>query len=387
MQINLVGTSLENLIKNSEQFTENKKVELSEDFLSTLFNDDKIDEIIELCMYCIKNKDINSIDSHILFYLGCAFRYKSRINEAYFCFSKIISNDKNNTKAHYQLGRLHGEMLSYNRREDINKHILGKSKVKKEGDDGLLFTCYDEQNITKNIFKKIPKELCGKVCVDIGASDGVTFSNSYFLFRDGWSGVAVEPDPELFFSLSHYTKEFVNVNCIKMFVNPTNIIDMLKTCNIPENFDFLSLDIDSYDYYVLEKIFEKYKPKVICTEINELFPPPIRFAMKFPMDENCKHFGQSISMLYDLLNKNDYSIIHLEYNNVFAIKKELLCYTDYKELTDFEAYENGLKNRKDWILKLPWNAHRLEKVWNTNPINLKELLNINDDYYHYEVKR
>jgi len=34
--------------------------------------------------------------------------------------------------------------------------------------------------------------------VDIGANDGVTFSNTYALERKGWRGLCVEPHPDVF---------------------------------------------------------------------------------------------------------------------------------------------------------------------------------------------
>ena len=37
------------------------------------------------------------------------------------------------------------------------------------------------------------------VFIDIGANDGVTISNTYFLEKElGWSGVAIEPIPSIF---------------------------------------------------------------------------------------------------------------------------------------------------------------------------------------------
>lgn len=42
---------------------------------------------------------------------------------------------------------------------------------------------------------------CGGRLLDIGAHDGVTFSNSRALIEKGWSGVLVEPAPEPFTAL------------------------------------------------------------------------------------------------------------------------------------------------------------------------------------------
>jgi FkbM family methyltransferase len=41
-------------------------------------------------------------------------------------------------------------------------------------------------------------EQCSGFFVDIGANDGVTFSNTYALERRGWGGLCVEPHPDVF---------------------------------------------------------------------------------------------------------------------------------------------------------------------------------------------
>jgi FkbM family methyltransferase len=40
------------------------------------------------------------------------------------------------------------------------------------------------------------------VCLDIGANDGITLSNTYACMQRGWAGVFVEPSPEAFRRLS-----------------------------------------------------------------------------------------------------------------------------------------------------------------------------------------
>jgi FkbM family methyltransferase len=44
--------------------------------------------------------------------------------------------------------------------------------------------------------------------LDVGAANGVTFSNVYQLLLDGWSGISVEPETQTFRELIHHYKQF-----------------------------------------------------------------------------------------------------------------------------------------------------------------------------------
>ena len=55
---------------------------------------------------------------------------------------------------------------------------------------------YGEQGLIERQVATLPPEL--RVCVDIGASDGVSGSNTLPLFRAGWAGLAVEMDGPAF---------------------------------------------------------------------------------------------------------------------------------------------------------------------------------------------
>jgi hypothetical protein len=53
------------------------------------------------------------------------------------------------------------------------------------------------------------------------------------------------------------------------FIKAETINEMFDKYNVPDEFDFLSVDIDGEDYWVLQSInFEKYKPRVISVECN-----------------------------------------------------------------------------------------------------------------------
>lgn len=210
-----------------------------------------------------------------------------------------------------------------------------------------------EQAVIEKCLRKISKK--NNVCVDIAASDGMSQSNTLFLFEQDWSGLAVECQIDNFAILASHYRKYSGVNLYRGKVFPHNVVSLLQTCHIPRNFSFLNLDIDSYDYYVLDQILSTYRPQLICAEINENVPPPIRFTVKYASDQawaGDHFFGQSLSQLDLLCKKYKYSIVELCYNNVFLVPSE--C-PGFSHLTSEEAYQRGYANKHDRKKKFPWD--------------------------------
>lgn len=116
--------------------------------------------------------------------------------------------------------------------------------------------------------------------VDIAAGDGVTQSGTLFLFRSTeWRGLAVEVDPRQFLRLEFAYRSFENVDVVRAKVTPTSVERLLSSHEIPQQFEVLNLDIDSYDLSVAEAILDSFKPLVVSMEVNEKIPPPIHFEV------------------------------------------------------------------------------------------------------------
>ena len=144
-----------------------------------------------------------------------------------------------------------------------------------------IYSHLDEEYIINAYLKEDLGLEKGGYCVDIAVSNGISMSNTYSLYKNGWSGLAVEFDARKFSYLASNYSAFSDVNLAKCKVRPQNVLSLLSANETPENFDFLSLDIDGYDFFVLEQILERYRPRLICTEINEKIPPPIKFTVKW----------------------------------------------------------------------------------------------------------
>jgi FkbM family methyltransferase len=136
--------------------------------------------------------------------------------------------------------------------------------------------------------------------LDIGAHDPILFSNTALLYAMGSRGINVEPNPKAHAVFNAMRPDDINLTCavsdkegeailyipmegetlasinieLGAYVGPrevtvptitlSTILDKYANGKFP---DFLSLDVEGFDYQILQQIpFERTKPKVICTE-------------------------------------------------------------------------------------------------------------------------
>jgi len=181
------------------------------------------------------------------------------------------------------------------------------------GEDGIV------AEILFRLSRKINLDLW---CCEFGAWDGIHLSNTAKLIKEsGYSAVLIEGDPVRVKGLEF---NFPGDAIIKVcsFVNPSgeNSLDkILGRTSIPHDFDFLSVDIDGMDYWVLKSLNE-YKPKVICIEFNPSIPNPVYFVQA--NDPSIKH-GSSARALKELGESIGYLSIAATQCNLLMVREDL----------------------------------------------------------------
>lgn len=191
--------------------------------------------------------------------------------------------------------------------------------------------------------------------VDIGAGDGVSQSNTYALARAGWPGLSVEADGPSFAALAGAYQVLPGVKLARVHVEPGTVVNVLAAADVPQSFAVLNVDIDGYDYFVLDALLDRYRPAVACVEINEKIPPPVKFTVLYRADypgPRGHFYGQSISQLEMLIARHGYDLIGLEYNNAFIVPSEL---NPVPALSADETYRAGYRDRPDRLTRFPWN--------------------------------
>lgn len=213
------------------------------------------------------------------------------------------------------------------------------------------------------------------IAINIGASDGVTLDPIKFLYtQKKFKGLLIESDT------AKADKIIPNLTLLGkyhdgVYPGPHGTVDILTTevtpCNIGEiidrylggdltspptsdNIDAISIDIDSYDYAILEKVIG-YHPKFICVEVLEDIPPGILFEVKY--DENFEYFspsgelllqGCSIDSVNRLAQREGYTVFRLDWNNAYLFRNDIVDLVQGPERTvknTTQLYKEGYFNR------------------------------------------
>jgi len=132
------------------------------------------------------------------------------------------------------------------------------------GEDGLIATVFDRIGTTN------------RQCFEIGAADGLYFSNTLRLRQQGWRACLMEKDRLLFNKLvSAYGRDAA---CY--WGQCSNLNQPLKDACFNRKCDFGVIDIDGQDFYLWEDLTD-FQPRVMLVEISTngtMEPPPERFS-------------------------------------------------------------------------------------------------------------
>ncbi len=180
--------------------------------------------------------------------------------------------------------------------------------------EASLYSQNGEDGVLAKIFELIGTS--SRYCVEFGAYDGITGSNTCLLRKQGWSALLLDrrsDSPEIH-------KEFITAE------NITSLFDKYK---VPKNLDLVSIDIDYNDFYVWQALDPKYQPKVVLIEYNSaLLPDQDKVAKPMPYysGDGTIYYGASILALYNLGRSKGYSLVYAEKAgvNLFFIRDDVL---------------------------------------------------------------
>jgi hypothetical protein len=231
-----------------------------------------------------------------------------------------------------------------------------------------------EDGILEKIFEIIPNS--NRWCVELGAGNGIKFSNSYDLIvNKGWSSVQIEGDPIKYEELITTHGENSQVTCLNKYVSfsGTNTLDNLfKKTSLPHNFDLLSIDIDGNDYYLWESL-EHFRPKVIVIEFNPSIPNQVDWVQEKNMEVN---HGCSLLSLINLGKRKGYELISATwFNGIFVDSQyyELFGIEDnsiWQLYRDSQNFQTFIFQTFDGTIILAGNDKLL---WHDRQFNLEEI--------------
>lgn len=186
-----------------------------------------------------------------------------------------------------------------------------KNRYSQYGEEVIIKHILQNIGITKNFF------------VDVGAGGaGRNLSNTKLLLEQGFKGLSFDTDG--------------SVGTIKEFIKPDNIVNLLSGHGCPYIFSFLSVDIDSFDYDVIENILKNFVPVLVCAEFNGTLNPESCVKLKYEDGytwDGTNKYGFSFGAGVKLFSKYGYKVIYSHKDtNMFAVHESFLL-----DHVDFEA--------------------------------------------------
>ena len=215
-------------------------------------------------------------------------------------------------------------------------------------------TQFGEDGMIAEIFRRIGVSPAPR-CVEFGAADGKSCSNTARLREQGWSALLIEADLHLFKQLRK--EEAALVRCVHATVTPTNINTLIADWS-PEQIDFVSIDVDGDDYQIWEAMTGRQR--VVCIEYNQSVPPHAVLRQADLGDT----FGQSARALVDLATTKGYELVGLTPGNLlFVVAEEADRFADLERdltaLFDYDALTyivTDYRGRTACVGQPPWGV-------------------------------
>jgi hypothetical protein len=172
------------------------------------------------------------------------------------------------------------------------------------------------------IFDNVPPQNIQPYCVEFGF-DGSTFHDgggsnvAKLALEKGWKCLLLDG--------GHSNPE---INLHQHFLTPDNIVDIFKKYGVPTTPEYISIDVDSLDFWLFKALLTTYRPMVYSVEYNAHFP--LWAAITVANDpsfswQGDRLYGASLKALTMLANQNGYSLLWVVPKvDAFFIRNDLI---------------------------------------------------------------
>lgn len=247
----------------------------------------------------------------------------------------------------FKLNERKGKLVSPNGLlEFYNSLINSEYKIySQNGEDGVIEKLIETINLNKT----------HGYYVEFGVQDGQECNTRYLRVKFEWTGLLMDGlyrDP--------------SINLHKENIHFNNILSLFEKYKVPIEIDVLSEDTDYADYYIIEKILTKYRPKILVHEVNQ---QPADMCVTVPREDDIilwdgtDFHGGSVCAFWCLAKRFSYTMVYCEKNgvNCFWIRNDLFekhLGIDHKEaqkildpkfLYQKQQFTHSSKNESNWV--------------------------------------
>jgi hypothetical protein len=191
-----------------------------------------------------------------------------------------------------------------------------------------------------------------RTAVNIGASDGCSDDPLWEIYQTGAGGLAIEADATKCGRLGHHLP---HVTRIIERATPGNLAGLIRG-NVHDPIDVVSIDVDSFDHYLLEQVL-KFRPRLIMIEINESMPDGVFFYLLYDPSfrwSSGRFFGCSLDVAHFLAARSGYRLIQLDWNIAFFARRD---FGPFPALTTQQTWRGGYWDRPDRSQAYWWDQN------------------------------
>jgi len=188
-----------------------------------------------------------------------------------------------------------------------------------------IYSQNDEDGILEEIFRRLGIEN-GRF-VELGVENGLE-CNSLYLIHKGWRGIWIEGDTGRMPEIQERFASIIGRRLQVAFgwMSVANFNNILAGLRVEHDLDFLSIDIDGNDIYLLEAL--KIRPKVICIEYAAKWPATLSKRPVYNPDNVWKggdYMGSSLQALVEAAEPMGYRLVatNITGANAFFVRADL----------------------------------------------------------------
>ena len=166
--------------------------------------------------------------------------------------------------------------------------------------------------------------------VEIGIEDGRQCNSANLVLNFGWRGCVIEASAEWAEKARQYfakCRATERLHLINAAAKPENIRELLGQAGVPAQLDVLSIDIDSFDYWLWKSI-DTISPRLVVIEYNASFGPERSVTVPYSpagLPVSRYYHGASIAALARLGKHKGYVLAGCDNKgvNAFFVRQEL----------------------------------------------------------------
>jgi hypothetical protein len=162
--------------------------------------------------------------------------------------------------------------------------------------------------------------------LEIGVGDGHENNTTWLAIARRFNGLMIDGNPAAIDHCRMLMSEFtVDVQARAMFVEPETCREIADLV-VHKDPDFLSLDIDGVDYFVMSALFEAgLRPKVVAVEYNSAYGPERKLSVNYrpafrfrEVHPSGLYYGTSVGGWRAFFEQRGYRFVTVDSNGVNA---------------------------------------------------------------------